>query len=107
MHPECRTLPLLVLKILGRGWPDAPLPEKAAAAPLWAPCLAKEEVESVIAEIPELRAKRDRLWEFIHYWEDVRLWTHPNPQEAALSPRGEIFFEPRESFTLVRVEEGQ
>ncbi|MFW5836426.1 MAG: hypothetical protein ACOCVM_00355 [Desulfovibrionaceae bacterium] len=101
MHPECRTLPMLVLKLLGREWAEASLEEKAGAAPLWSPCLSKADVDQVIERVERLRDNSRRLWDFIHYWDELRLWRAGDLSEVELSPAGEVFFHTTGSYRLI------
>lgn len=63
-HPDCKTLPRKLLELLGREkWTEKGLEEKRVLAPLWAPALLKEEVESLMPpEICEEMKKAVTLW---------------------------------------------
>jgi hypothetical protein len=77
------------MRLLGQNWVDAPLAEKQSLAPLWSPCLSREEVESVIAESP-LACHRDAIWTQIKFWSDVQMLSLDHPLPYA---EGEVFFE--------------
>jgi len=91
-HSEAQgsqSLTRFVARLLGQAWVDAPLAEKQTLAPLWAPCLSREEVESVIAD-SALAPHREALWARINFWTDVQLLSLDHPLPYA---EGEVFFE--------------
>ena len=91
-HPEAmgsQTLNRFVIRLLGQNWVDAPLAEKQSLAPLWSPCLSREEVESVIAD-SALAPHRDAIWTQIKFWSDVQMLSLDHPLPYA---EGEVFFE--------------
>ena len=86
---EISRLMKLLPSCLGPAWPTLPLAEKTALAPLLAPCLSAEEVESLFAH-PSLLASRDKIWEAIRFWDEAQLI----PRDGELAhPEGELFFE--------------
>lgn len=89
-HPECRSLPDLIFRLLGQDWLDGSLKSKQAAGRLWMPCLAKAEVEGLFHEEPLSRHRQD-VWEAIRYWQDVRTFAPDSPMLPF--PKGEVFFE--------------
>ena len=70
-HPECKTLPKLLAKLLGQPWMMAPLAEKTAAGRIWMPCLMKAEVESFFESVEALHQIRNEMWEAVNYWKCV------------------------------------
>lgn len=91
-HPEAmgsHSLNRFVIRLLGQNWSNAPLAEKQSLAPLWSPCLSKDEVESVISD-SSLASHRDAIWTQIKFWSDVKLLNANHPLPYA---EGEVFFE--------------
>lgn len=92
-HRDVEVLPKLMtgaLKALLRSeWINRPLVEKQNVASLWAPCLLKEEVEELFATV-ELASHRQKVWDAIEFWNDVRL---VQPGEQLPFPDGEVFFQ--------------
>lgn len=89
-HPDCRGLKrLLVAFLYGRGWVECSLREKREISALWAPCLSKEEVESIFSVEP-LREIRDALWDAVTIWDGARI---VDLSEELPFPNGEVFFE--------------
>lgn len=89
-HPDCQKLPKLLFKLLGQGWIDGSLAGKEESGRLWIPCLRKEEVELLFHSEP-LAIIKDRVWDEISYWNDVRI---VSLDAASLPyPQGEIFIE--------------
>lgn len=82
---------LLDPNFLGR----APLEDKKHTAPLWMPCLSREEVDSVFKHL-RLARIRGELLGHIRFWENPRLASLDEPRSFA---DGEIFFE-AESWSL-------
>lgn len=89
-HPDCRNLRDRIQKILGQAWIDASMAEKEKAGRLWMPCLRKEEVELLFAEVEVLKRSRDEIFNAITYWDDVVL---VNKGEGLPDSIGELFFE--------------
>lgn len=102
-HPECRTLPRRFLQHLGQSWLEAPLQAKRQLAPLWMPCLTKEQIDETfqMAEAP-YRIDAKALAEEIHYWHDVRLIKCTDDIDP---DGGEVFFEPTDGYRLIPVHE--
>jgi|GEM_PF-1847918 len=94
-HPDVFDLPRILLRSLGRDWPARRLRGKARPGLLWVPCLFKEEVEGLFRHVPELRRARERIWNAVSYWDDVRV---VETLDRFPDPRGEIFFESREGY---------
>jgi len=96
-HPDCRNLKRLLVPFLyERGWMEEPMEKKRAIAVLWAPCLEKEEVESIFSVEP-LREIRDALWGAITIWDGARI---VDPSKELPFPKGEVFFEADEWFLI-------
>lgn len=97
-HRDVELLPKLMagaLKALLRSeWINRPLVEKHSVAGLWAPCLLKEEVEGLFASA-ELAPHRQKVWDAIEFWTDVRLVL---PSETLPFPEGEVFFQADEYY---------
>lgn len=91
-HPEAmgsQSLNRFVIRLLGQNWVDAPLAEKLSLAPLWSPCLSREEVESVIAD-SALAPHREAIGSQIKFWSDVQMLSQDHQLPYA---EGEVFFE--------------
>jgi hypothetical protein len=87
-HPDCKTLPRKLLELLGREkWTEKGLEEKRVLAPLWAPALLKEEVESLMP--PEIR---EEMKEAVTLWKDVALLPFDVDGDLA-DDVGEVFIE--------------
>jgi hypothetical protein len=102
IHPECRSLPKLLLRELGREWASTPLSQKQAVGRLWMPCLAAAEVEGLFTEVDELRRLRAKLEGAIHYWDSVVLVDDPVGLPSA---EGELFFTAEEGYVLEELSE--
>ncbi|MGC8884823.1 MAG: hypothetical protein ACP5UT_18540 [Bryobacteraceae bacterium] len=86
---ERKTLPRLIFRLLGeQEFLSAPLEKKSAVAPLFCPCLTKEEVEQLFRTEP-LAGHREAVWSAIHFWERAKLFS---PHENPPFPEGEVFF---------------
>lgn len=89
-HLDCinvkRNLANLMMK---RGWLELPMDQKRLIAPLWAPCLTKDEVE-ILFSIEPLKSIRTEIWESITFWDNARLFEFG---EKPPYEEGEIFFE--------------
>ncbi len=101
-HPECRTLKKNLINLLkqetGEWWINWDLALKQQIAPLWMPCLKKNEVESLFKE-PLLQNIKDKIAPLITYWNDVIL-IDVNDVERR-DEDGEIFFEAKGGYRLV------
>lgn len=91
-HPDCKSLPKKLLSVLSEsGWIEKGIEEKSAVAPLWAPCLLREEVESLFSLEP-LKSVREEIRSSISFWKDVKLLE----SVEMVGNVGEIFFEAEE-----------
>jgi hypothetical protein len=91
LHDEARTLHKTLLKLLDSNWlSNASLAEKKAIAPLWMPCLSRDEVESLFITIPRLAKIKENLIAEIRFWKEAKIapLNEPWPFDD-----GEIFFE--------------
>lgn len=89
-HPDAVSLHKVLVGLLGISWLGAaPLAEKHAIAPLWMPCLTKDEVEQLFAH-NRLAPVKEQLRESIRFWHDARLVQPSSPWPF---DDGEIFFE--------------
>lgn len=91
-HPEAKSLHKTLVKLLDANWLGAaPLEDKdkRAIAPLWMPCLTKDEVNELF-KLPRLAKIKGKLQESIRFWQDARLLDLSGPWPF---PEGEIFFE--------------
>lgn len=96
-HQDCDKLKTRLRSFLyERGWMEEPLENKLAIAALWAPCLEKEEVESIFSVEP-LGEIRDALWGAITIWDGTRI---VDPSKELPFPKGEVFFEADEWFLI-------
>lgn len=89
-HPDCTDVKRKLANLMMRkGWIDLPMEEKRIIAPLWAPCLLKEEVEELF-NIEPLKSIRDEMWDSITFWNSVKIFKFGDklPYEE-----GEVFFE--------------
>jgi len=110
-HPECTTLPKLLLDKLGQDWIDDKLASKIepgrllipkeGAGRLWIPCLTKKEVDSLFEEVEILKDIRDDIYNAITYWNDIVLIKKNEPVPDA---EGELFFEAKEGYYLRIIE---
>ncbi len=96
-HPECKSLPKLLLKELGKTWTGLPLSQKRPAGQLWIPCLSKLEVDQLFGELPELQRIRERIVEAIDYWNQAVLIEDPVELPDA---EGEVFFTAEDGYYL-------
>ena len=102
-HPDCKSLKRTLTSSLTKmGWTEKPLEEKRKIAPLWAPGLTKEEVESLFSEEP-LMSIRNEIWNAVTFWKDLRRLDSVGDLEDKV---GEIFFEADE-WILQPVDEGE
>lgn len=91
LHPDATRLHKTLLTLLGGStWLTSDLAERQAIAPLWMPCLAREEVEALFTSQPLLASIKTNLVSQICFWGAVRL--APLSQRWPF-PDGEIFFE--------------
>ena len=92
-HPDVKTLPRLLLRLLGQQWLDQPATGKSDVALLWSPCLAADEVEWLFSRRC-LADSRDEIADAITFWRDARLLS----RDAGLLAYedGEIFFQAAE-----------
>ena len=86
---DCKGLARLVLKLLGKDWPSLSLEDKFQLAPLWAPCLTHEEVESILTAGP-LADFKEEIASNVTFWQKAKKveWGDKLPYEC-----GEVFFE--------------
>lgn len=87
-HRECKSLSRILKELLGQNWIDADLHVKQDAGRLYIPGLSKAEIDQLFAA-GVLSQLRQRVWEAIRYWDDVRI---VGPNESWPSPDGEVFF---------------
>jgi len=90
LHPDIRVIRNLLFKELGQSWIDSHLDAKRTLSPLWAPCLQRSEVESIVTTSFRY-AFCQHLRESITFWSDVTL-VEPGMQQLP-SSLGEVFFE--------------
>jgi hypothetical protein len=99
-HPDVKTLPRMLLELLGaQGWVDAPLEIKRVASPLFAPGIAREEVESILNSLPDAAHVKQRLRCASDFWTQARVLTSTGTG-AILHPEGELFFEAFDGYRL-------
>jgi hypothetical protein len=72
----------------GQEFLSGPISKKAAIAPLFCPCLTKEEVEELF-RVDVLAPHREAVWSAIQFWDHVKLFS-VNDQPPY--PDGEVFF---------------
>lgn len=102
-HKDCKALKRTLINTLKKnGWTEMALEEKRAIAPLWAPSLTKEEVESLFSVEP-LKSIRDEMWNAVTFWKTLRRIDSVGELEDKV---GEIFFEADE-WVLIPVNEGE
>ena len=90
LHRDCKHLPRKLMALLYKeGWTEKSADEKRLLSPLWAPCLSKEEVESLFTLEP-LASIRKEMWCSVSFWEDVGLL---ESVDNLADNVGEIFFE--------------
>jgi hypothetical protein len=99
-HPECVALPIFLYERLGEDWINDAMERKSDAGRLWLPCVRKEEVDRLFAEVETLRGLRAELSDRIRYWSDVVL---VDPQFPCLDPEGEVFFTTSEGYYLTPI----
>lgn len=97
LHPECKSLPKLLLHELGRDWVSAPLAHKQAAGQLWFPSLTADEVEGLFAHVPKLQCLRTTIEAAIRYWDSVVLVEDPAVLPTA---EGEVFFTAEDGYSV-------
>ena len=86
-HPDCRALQRKLLELLGSEWTEESIEGKKAIAPLWVPCLLKEEVEAIMP-----REIREEMRRSVTLWKDVALL--PFDLNGTLADdTGEVFLE--------------
>lgn len=103
LHPDCENLKRTLISSLAKtGWSQTTLEEKRKIAPLWAPGLTKEEVESLFSEEP-LKTIREEMRNAVTFWKDLRQLDSVGDLEDKV---GEIFFEADE-WILQPVNEGE
>jgi hypothetical protein len=91
LHDDARTLHKTLLKLLNSDWlGNAALAEKEAIAPLWMPCLSRDEVESLFITIPRLAEIKEDLIKEIKFWNEAKIASLNEPWPF---DDGEIFFE--------------
>lgn len=95
-HPETKTLPKLLLKLLGQDWVDSALKNKNELGQLWIPCLSKGEVDALL-QTPSYSHIRESIWENITYWDDATIF---NESDKLPKNNGEVFFEPIDGYYL-------
>lgn len=85
-HQDCRELQRKLLELLGREkWTEMAMWEKKELAPLWSPCLLKEEVEALMP--PEIQ---EEMLNAVTLWKGVKLLTF----DGGLADEvGEVFIE--------------
>ncbi len=91
LHPDATRLHKTLLTLLGgANWLLTPLAQRQALAPLWMPCLTRNEVKAMFARESQLAGIRSQVIAAITFWNDVQLvsMNQPWPHEE-----GEIFFE--------------
>jgi hypothetical protein len=96
-HPDCKKLRKQLNDLLGPDWIESDLETKRQIAALWAPCLKKDEVESLFS-LPPLAAIRQKIESAITLWDTARFVDLSGPPPF---PKGEIWFEPKESWRLL------
>lgn len=102
-HPDCKKLKGTLISLLSKiKWTENAIEEKRAIAPLWAPSLTKEEVESLFSLEP-LKSIRDEMWNAVTFWKTLRRLDSVGELEDKV---GEIFFEADE-WVLIPVNEGE
>ncbi|MFC1560323.1 hypothetical protein ACFL3W_00090 [Pseudomonadota bacterium] len=100
-HPDCASLPKLLLKMLGQSWIDSSLEEKEIGQ-LWIPCLKKNEVETLFKSAP-ISHLREAIWESITFWDDASTFDDLNHLPHK---NGEVFFQPLDGYHLKSIESG-
>lgn len=89
-HHDCQNLKnMLRSKLMKAGWMELPLEGKRDIAPLWAPCLSREEVDLLFRLAP-LRDIHDEIWGSITFWDNAILFNLGDDMPFA---EGEIFLE--------------
>lgn len=85
-HPDCKSLPRKLLQLLGmEKWTEMAMWEKRELAPLWSPCLLKEEMEALMP--PGIR---EEMLGAVTLWKDVQLLTLDGDLADEV---GEVFIE--------------
>lgn len=106
-HPECKSLKKLLINLLRKEsnewWMDWNLQKKSQVCQLWFPCLRREEVEELFKTVPLLQAIKGEVQSKISYWNDVELVDIEDPKLPDLE--GEIFFEARDGYRLLKKDE--
>lgn len=86
---EAKKLPRDLYELLGgQEFLSGPISKKAAIAPLFCPCLTKQEVEELF-RVDVLAPHRDAVWSAIKFWDHVKLFSVNDPPPY---PDGEVFF---------------
>jgi hypothetical protein len=103
-HKECKTLKKNLITLLkqktGEWWLNWDIEQKNQIAPLWMPCLRKNEVENLFNTSSFLQDIKEEISHMINYWKDVRLIDLKIGEWFDLE--GEIFFEAKGGYRLTR-----
>jgi len=91
-HLDATSLHKTLLKLLGLAWvgDDKNLDGMLAIAPLWMPCLPRENAKALFKNHRSLAEIEQRLRAAIKFWDDAKLVSSNDPYPF---PDGEIFFE--------------
>lgn len=95
-HPDCISLPKLILEKLGQSWIDSSLEEKKEIGQLWIPCLKKQEIDTLF-QSPLISHLMPSIWEAITYWDGA---SNFDDLYKLSQHSGEIFFEPIDGYYL-------
>jgi len=112
-HPECSSLKKLLLELIGQDWidnrqtgregtPGNLFIPKEEAGRLWIPCLTKNEVEQLFAEVAMLQRIREEIDHAITYWDNIVL---VNPGDPIPDKEGELFFEAEDGYYLRNIDD--
>ncbi len=89
-HGDCQNLKnILRSRLMKAGWMELPLEGKRDIAPLWVPCLSREEVDRLFRLEP-LCDIREEIWGHITFWDNAIPF---NLGDDMPFPEGEIFLE--------------
>lgn len=91
-HPDATSLHKTLVKLLDPAWvgDDKNLNEMHAIAPLWMPCLPRQDAEALFKNNPRLAAIEPQLRAAIKFWYDAK---PVSLDDSWPCPDGEIFFE--------------
>lgn len=106
-HPECKSLKKLLINLLRKEsnewWPDWDLKKKSQVCQLWFPCLRRQEVEELFENVPLLQVIKKEVQTNVTYWNNVELVDIEDPRLP--DHEGEIFFEARDGYRLLKTDE--